>query len=58
MSNSSQQSVRDEATSWEPSAKAASQFPEAESVSLSIEYYTDPLCCWSWAFEPQWRRLR
>ncbi|WP_460964302.1 DsbA family oxidoreductase [Spirosoma litoris] len=23
-----------------------------------IEYYTDPLCCWSWAFEPQWRRLR
>lgn len=23
-----------------------------------IIYYTDPLCCWSWAFEPQWRRLR
>ncbi|WP_224996738.1 DsbA family protein [Cesiribacter sp. SM1] len=25
---------------------------------IEIEYYTDPLCCWSWAFEPQWRRLR
>jgi len=25
---------------------------------LDIVYYTDPLCCWSWAFEPQWRRLR
>lgn len=27
-------------------------------VKLEIVYYTDPLCCWSWAFEPQWRRLR
>lgn len=25
---------------------------------VEIVYYTDPLCCWSWAFEPQWRRLR
>jgi putative protein-disulfide isomerase len=25
---------------------------------LHITYYTDPLCCWSWAFEPQWRRFR
>lgn len=24
---------------------------------LEITYYTDPLCCWSWAFEPQWRRF-
>jgi len=24
---------------------------------VEIEYYTDPLCCWSWAFEPHWRRL-
>jgi len=23
-----------------------------------ITFYTDPLCCWSWAFEPQWRRLQ
>ncbi|WP_164100857.1 DsbA family protein [Candidatus Laterigemmans baculatus] len=25
---------------------------------VEIEYFTDPLCCWSWALEPQWRRLR
>jgi predicted DsbA family dithiol-disulfide isomerase len=25
---------------------------------LEVVYYTDPLCCWSWAFEPHWRRLR
>lgn len=26
-------------------------------AQLEITYYTDPLCCWSWAFEPVWRRL-
>ncbi|MGN6195135.1 MAG: DsbA family protein [Ginsengibacter sp.] len=32
---------------------------QSEKLSglLEITYYTDPLCCWSWAFEPQWRRL-
>src|SRR5215217_1274269 len=25
---------------------------------VAIVYYTDPLCCWSWGFEPQWRKLR
>lgn len=25
---------------------------------LRIEYYTDPLCCWSWALEPTWREIR
>jgi predicted DsbA family dithiol-disulfide isomerase len=29
-----------------------------DNTPLEITYYTDPLCCWSWAFEPQWRRLR
>jgi putative protein-disulfide isomerase len=24
---------------------------------IDITYFTDPLCCWSWAFEPQWRKL-
>ena len=23
-----------------------------------IKYFTDPLCCWSWAMEPQMRKLR
>jgi putative protein-disulfide isomerase len=22
-----------------------------------IEFYTDPLCCWSWALEPHWQKL-
>lgn len=25
---------------------------------VEVTYYTDPLCSWSWALEPQWRRLR
>jgi predicted DsbA family dithiol-disulfide isomerase len=24
---------------------------------VDITFYTDPLDCWSWAFEPQWKRL-
>lgn len=24
---------------------------------ISITFYTDPLCCWSWAFEKHWRQL-
>ena len=26
--------------------------------TLSVEYFTDPLCCWSWGMEPQMRKLR
>ena len=25
---------------------------------IMITYYTDPLCCWSWALEPHWQRMR
>ncbi|OKL40491.1 DsbA family oxidoreductase [Pontibacter flavimaris] len=31
---------------------------QTKAGSVEIEVYTDPLCCWSWALEPQWRRLR
>jgi predicted DsbA family dithiol-disulfide isomerase len=31
---------------------------ESAGAVVHITYYTDPLCSWSWAFEPQWRRLR
>jgi putative protein-disulfide isomerase len=24
---------------------------------VKINFYTDPLCCWSWAFEQHWRKL-
>ena len=27
-------------------------------TAVFVEYYTDPLCSWSWAFEAQWRYLR
>lgn len=30
--------------------------PTADRVMIS--YYTDPLCCWSWAIELSWKRLR
>jgi putative protein-disulfide isomerase len=29
-----------------------------DETTVFVEYYTDPLCSWSWAFEAQWRRLR
>lgn len=29
-----------------------------KGMLVKIEYFTDPLCSWSWGFEPQWRRLR
>lgn len=31
---------------------------EHQADRVEITFYTDPLCCWSWAFEPQWRRLQ
>lgn len=31
--------------------------PVKEADRIVIEYYTDPLCCWSWAFEPHWQKL-
>ena len=31
---------------------------QQEADRVEITYYTDPLCCWSWGFEPQWRRLQ
>lgn len=30
----------------------------APAPAVEINYYTDPLCSWSWAFEAPWRRLR
>jgi putative protein-disulfide isomerase len=34
------------------------QNEHSEADRVEIIFYTDPLCCWSWAFEPQWRRLQ
>jgi predicted DsbA family dithiol-disulfide isomerase len=29
----------------------------AEAGKIKVAYYTDPLCCWSWAFERHWQEL-
>ncbi len=29
----------------------------ATADTVEITYFTDPLCCWSWAFEGAWKRL-
>ncbi|GEO07838.1 DsbA family oxidoreductase [Segetibacter aerophilus] len=34
------------------------QGEENKADRVEIIFYTDPLCCWSWAFEPQWRKLQ
>jgi predicted DsbA family dithiol-disulfide isomerase len=34
------------------------QINQQDADRVEITYYTDPLCCWSWAFEPQWRKLQ
>ena len=39
-------------------SKVTSSTTENKEGLVEIQFYTDPLCCWSWAFEPQWRRLR
>lgn len=40
---------------------AQSSAPHVSSVEkedrIIVTYYTDPLCCWSWAFEASWRRF-
>lgn len=30
---------------------------EGQSDRLVVHYYTDPLCCWSWAFEKTWQQF-
>src|SRR3954471_3369508 len=36
----------------------AVQNEQNKADRVEITFYTDPLCCWSWGFEPQWRRLQ
>lgn len=30
---------------------------EARKEQIEITYFTDPMCCWSWALEPHWKKL-
>lgn len=36
--------------------KSSGSNPAADRVMIT--YYTDPLCCWSWALEPHWNKLK
>jgi predicted DsbA family dithiol-disulfide isomerase len=47
--------VNDHKQLQEKTNKQQDKLQHADRVKIT--YYTDPLCCWSWAFEPQWRRL-
>jgi len=29
-----------------------------QAGSIDITYYTDPLYCWSWAFEDEWQKIK
>jgi len=44
----------------QPSQKSDT-LPERDNIDredqIKITFYTDPLCCWSWAFEKHWRQL-
>lgn len=37
-----------------PQAKKAN---DQKAGQVKITFYTDPLCCWSWAFEQHWQKL-
>ena len=32
--------------------------PTGTADRVTVTYYTDPLCCWSWALEPHWEKLK
>lgn len=38
--------------------KALNKSRSAAEDRVNVTYYTDPLCCWSWAFEKHWRRFQ
>lgn len=42
-----------------PQAQAGLGAPDSlDDRRIMVVYYTDPLCCWSWALEPEWQRFR
>jgi predicted DsbA family dithiol-disulfide isomerase len=47
-----------EAPQTEKQTRRIVQNEQSKADRVEIIFYTDPLCCWSWGFEPQWRRLQ
>jgi putative protein-disulfide isomerase len=39
-------------------AALKSEHPGPIAEGVEVTFYTDPLCCWSWAMEPAWDRLK
>jgi putative protein-disulfide isomerase len=39
-------------------ATLKSEHPGPTADGAEVTFYTDPLCCWSWAMEPAWARLK
>lgn len=37
--------------------KAERRNSAKQTDRVVVTYYTDPLCCWSWAFQEQWERF-
>jgi len=44
-------------TVLQPDAVVTDPDSQQQADIDSITYYTDPLCCWSWIFEPEWKKL-
>src|ERR1700754_1212842 len=38
--------------------KLAKNKEQATVDGIEVTFYTDPLCCWSWAMLPQWQRFQ
>jgi putative protein-disulfide isomerase len=39
-------------------ATLKSNFSDPKTDGVEVIFYTDPLCCWSWAMAPAWDRVR
>ncbi|GAA0548382.1 DsbA family protein [Chitinophaga japonensis] len=46
-----------QATTEKHQAATGHSHAQQQTGQLEVVYYTDPLCCWSWAFEPAWQQL-
>ena len=38
--------------------KVSKKKQRVDPAEISISYFTDPLCAWSWAFEREWQLLK
>lgn len=46
-----------EALQEQANQKAEKSQSDFQRGTVKVEFYTDPLCCWSWAFETSWKRF-